>query len=81
MAMRLEQFNFDLPSEKIANRPVVPRDSARLLVVGDTLVDAKASDLPDFLQAGDLLVVNDTRVVPARLFGLRGAAKVQVTLD
>ena len=79
--MRLEQFNFDLPSEKIANRPVIPRDSARLLVVGDTLVDAKASNLPDFLRAGDLLVVNDTRVVPARLFGVRGAAKVQVTLD
>jgi S-adenosylmethionine:tRNA ribosyltransferase-isomerase len=79
--MRLEQFDFNLPSDKIANRPVVPRDSARLLFVGDTLVNAKVSDLPDFLQAGDLLIVNDTRVVPARLFGFRGAARVQVTLD
>ena len=79
--MRLEQFSFDLPSEKIAHHPAVPRDSARLLVVGDALVDSRVRNLADFLQAGDLLVINDTRVVPARLWGQCGSAKVQVTLD
>ena len=79
--MQLGQFSFDLPSEKIAHRPANPRDSARMLVVGDTLVDSRVRDLAKFLRAGDLLVVNATRVVPARLVGMCGSASVQITLD
>ena len=79
--MRVDAFNFDLPGERIANRPARPRDSARLLVVEDELTDAKVRDLPKFLRSGDLVVVNDTRVIPARLSGQRGQAKVEVTLD
>ena len=79
--MRVDAFNFDLPGEQIANRPARPRDNARLLVVEDELTDAKVRDLPEFLRSGDLVVVNDTRVIPARLSGQRGQAKVEVTLD
>ena len=79
--MQVEAFDFDLPRERIADRPVRPRDSARLLVVSEGLSDARVSDLPKYLCSGDLIVVNDTRVIPARLLGHRGKAKVQVTLD
>ena len=79
--MQVEAFDFDLPHERIADRPVRPRDSARLLVVSKGLSDARVSDLPNYLCPGDLIVVNDTRVIPARLLGYRGKAKVQVTLD
>ena len=84
--MRLEDFDFDLPERLIAVRPVRPRPAARLLVVeGATLRDAHVRDLPDLLRPGDRLVFNDTRVIPARLEGLRqrpGAegARVEVTL-
>ncbi|HWM48577.1 MAG TPA: tRNA preQ1(34) S-adenosylmethionine ribosyltransferase-isomerase QueA [Xanthobacteraceae bacterium] len=68
-------FDFDLPPERIALRPAVPRDSARLLVVkpdgSSGLEDRNVRDLPDLLRAGDVLVVNDTRVIPARLSGRR----------
>ncbi|MBO9708130.1 MAG: tRNA preQ1(34) S-adenosylmethionine ribosyltransferase-isomerase QueA [Caulobacter sp.] len=72
--MRLSDFDFHLPDEAIALRPAEPRDSARLLVVrpGQALEDRIVRDLPDFLRAGDALVFNDTRVIPARLMGLRG---------
>jgi S-adenosylmethionine:tRNA ribosyltransferase-isomerase len=73
--MRTDQFDFNLPPERIALRPAAPRDSARLLVVrpgGDPqLEDRSVGDLPDVLRAGDALVVNDTRVIPARLSGRR----------
>jgi len=73
--MRVDLFDFDLPPECIALRPVSPRDAARLLVVHPNaaaeLTDAHVYDLPDLLQPGDALVVNDTRVVPARLDGIR----------
>lgn len=70
--MKTADFDFDLPEERIALRPVDPRDSARLLVVGDgALQDRIICDLPDFLRTGDALVFNDTRVIPARLSGLR----------
>lgn len=70
--MRTADFDFDLPEDRIALRPVEPRDSARLLVVSDgALEDRIIRDLPDFLRPGDALVFNDTRVIPARLSGVR----------
>lgn len=70
--MRVDAFDFELPREMIADRPAFPRDAARLLVVGRTaLADRRVSDLPGLLDAGDILVLNDTRVIPARLHGLR----------
>ncbi|NWG24250.1 MAG: tRNA preQ1(34) S-adenosylmethionine ribosyltransferase-isomerase QueA [Pseudorhodoplanes sp.] len=73
--MRTDLFNFDLPPERIALRPVSPRDAARLLVVRPgqepEWEDRIVRDLPDLLRPGDALVVNDTRVIPARLFGRR----------
>ncbi len=78
--MRSDDFDFELPRAAIAQHPVSPRDAARLLVVDRTLDDRHVLDLPGLLRPGDLLVVNDTRVIPARLFGRRGAAKVEMTL-
>ena len=70
--MKLSDFDFDLPEDLIATRPASPRSSARLLVAqGDDLTDARVSDLPDWLRPGDRLVLNDTRVIPARLSGRR----------
>ena len=71
--MRTDLFDFDLPPERIALRPARPRDAARLLVVrpGGALEDRVVRDLPDLLQPGDQLVVNDTRVIPASLHGRR----------
>lgn len=81
--MRVDLFDFDLPPERIALRPAVPRDAARMLVVrGDSLTDRSVSDLPHELQPGDLLVFNDTRVIPAQLEGIRigGQAVIGATL-
>jgi S-adenosylmethionine:tRNA ribosyltransferase-isomerase len=80
--MHLDDFNFDLPRELIADQPAEPRDAARLLVVpaGGGLRDRRIADLPDLLRPGDLLVGNDTRVIPARLVGTRGVATVEITL-
>jgi len=85
--MRVDAFDFDLPDARIALRPARPRDSARLLVVGpDTahLADSAVSDLPDLLEPGDVLVFNDTKVIPARLTGTRerngAVANIEVTL-
>jgi len=70
--MRTADFDFHLPDDHIALRPAEPRDSARLLVINDgTLEDRIVRDLPDFLRPGDALVFNDTRVIPARLSGVR----------
>ncbi|HEY9234517.1 MULTISPECIES: tRNA preQ1(34) S-adenosylmethionine ribosyltransferase-isomerase QueA [Phenylobacterium] len=71
--MQLADFDFELPEDRIALRPVSPRDSARLLLVqpGQPLADLTVSDLPGLLRAGDMLVLNDTRVIPARLKGRR----------
>ena len=70
--MKTADFDFDLPDDHIALRPAEPRDSARLLVVRDGgLEDRIIRDLPDFLRPGDALVFNDTRVIPARLSGVR----------
>ena len=70
--MKTADFDFDLPDDRIALRPAEPRDAARLLVVRDgALEDRIIRDLPDFLRPGDALVFNDTRVIPARLSGVR----------
>ncbi|WP_242098056.1 tRNA preQ1(34) S-adenosylmethionine ribosyltransferase-isomerase QueA [Sphingomonas sp. CROZ-RG-20F-R02-07] len=74
-------FDFALPPESIALRPASPRDSARMLVLDGTATrDARVTDLPGALRAGDLLVFNDTRVIPAQLEGRRGDARVGATL-
>ena len=79
--MRVEDFDFTLPAAQIAQRPVEPRDASRLLrVTARGLSDHRAHDLPELLAPGDLLVFNDTKVVPARLAGLRGEARVSITL-
>jgi len=79
--MRVDLFDFDLPSERIALRPAKPRDSARLLVVdGDQIADRIVTDLPGLLRPGDVLVFNDTRVIPAQLEGRRGEASIGATL-
>ncbi len=77
--MKVDDFDFDLPQDLIAQRPASPRDRARLLL-GDGLVDKVMADLPGCLAAGDILVFNDTRVIPARLKGKRDEAGVEVTL-
>lgn len=79
--MRVADFDFELPPERIALRPVAPRDAARLLeVTSGGLTDLGIRDLPGRLRRGDVLVFNDTRVIPAQLTGRRGAATVGVTL-
>ncbi|MFQ5958881.1 MAG: tRNA preQ1(34) S-adenosylmethionine ribosyltransferase-isomerase QueA [Alphaproteobacteria bacterium] len=79
--MKVDAFDFHLPRELIAARPAVPRDSARLLEVrADGVGDRRFTDLPRLLRPGDLLVFNDTRVIPARLRGKRATAAVEVTL-
>ena len=79
--MRVDLFDFELPPESIALRPAEPRDSARMLVLagGDTQ-DRVVSELPSLLRAGDCLVFNDTRVIPAQLEGMRGDARIGATL-
>ncbi len=71
--MLVSEFDFDLPPDRIALHPVSPRDAARMLIVrpGQPLLDGKVTDLVDLLQPGDVLVVNDTRVLPAELKGIR----------
>jgi S-adenosylmethionine:tRNA ribosyltransferase-isomerase len=97
--MRVDLFDFHLPEERIALRPVSPRDAARLMMVGagaasgaeaasgaggPVIADRHVRDLPELLRPGDVVVVNDTRVIPARLLGVRSRgearARVEVTL-
>jgi len=86
--MRVDLFDFELPEDRIALRPAEPRDSARLLVVRPNGLpareDRRVSDLPGLLRPGDALVVNDTRVIPARLKGVRvragAVARIEATL-
>ena len=84
--MKLSDFDFELPEDLIALRPASPRDAARMLVVapGQPLRDRPVSDLPTFLRAGDIVVFNDTKVIPARLSGVRQrdgqTAAVEATL-
>ncbi len=79
--MRVDLFDFELPEDRIALRPATPRDAAKMLVLeGDAMRDAVVRDLPSLLRAGDCLVFNDTKVIPAQLEGLRGAARIGATL-
>ena len=79
--MRVDLFDFDLPPDRIALRPARPRDSARLLAVnGERISDHAVLDLPQLLDPGDVLVFNDTRVIPAQLEGRRGGASIGATL-
>jgi S-adenosylmethionine:tRNA ribosyltransferase-isomerase len=79
--VRVDLFDFDLPTDRIALRPASPRDSARLLLVeGSDISDRSVLDLPDLLRPGDVLLFNDTKVIPAQLDGRRGEARVGVTL-
>src|SRR5947209_9163652 len=81
--MQLADFDFDLPDANIALRPASPRDAARLLVVapGAPLRDLAVRDLPGELRAGDILVLNDTRVIAARLKGVRHREGRQVAVE
>ncbi len=84
--MRVDAFDFELPPERIALTPASPREAARMLVVDAdaALADRRIGDLPDFVRPGDALVVNDTRVIAARLTGIRvrgeSAAQIEATL-
>ncbi|MEN3791818.1 tRNA preQ1(34) S-adenosylmethionine ribosyltransferase-isomerase QueA [Fulvimarina sp. MAC3] len=88
--MRVDLFDFELPPERIALRPAEPRESAKLLGVSEAgLSDRLIADLPDLLTPGDVLVFNDTKVIPAQLFGVRtreglrdgeGIAQIEATL-
>ena len=79
--MRVDLFDFELPAERIALRPAEPRDSARLLAVrGQAISDHVVTELPALLRRGDLLVFNDTKVIPAQLEGRRGDAAIGATL-
>ncbi|MGZ8406531.1 MAG: S-adenosylmethionine:tRNA ribosyltransferase-isomerase, partial [Caulobacteraceae bacterium] len=84
--MRLSDFDFDLPEDRIALRPVSPRDASRLLSVPAEggFADRHVRDLPDLLREGDVLVLNNTKVIPARLNGVRtrdgSAVVVEATL-
>jgi len=79
--MRVDLFDFHLPPDRIALRPARPRDSARLLVVrGPDIADRQVVNLPQLLEPGDVLVFNDTKVIPAQLEGRRGDASIGATL-
>ena len=88
--MKLSDFDFDLPDDLIATRPARPRTASRLLVAAaDQITDAHVSDLTKWLRPGDRLVLNDTKVIPGRLFGTRtragqapgeGVSKIEITL-
>lgn len=80
--MRVDRFDFTLPKECIAEFPCEPRDAARMLEISPEYLHdhLHISDLPSLLKKGDVLVFNDTRVIPARVFGKRGEAKVEATL-
>jgi S-adenosylmethionine:tRNA ribosyltransferase-isomerase len=80
--MHIDDFDFALPRELIAPHPCEPRDAARLLVIpaSDGFEDRRIAELPMLLRPGDLLVFNDTKVIPGRLYGRRGEAEIEVTL-
>ena len=79
--MQVKLFDFKLPEELIAVRPAIPRDSARLLRINNAVCNNfQVKDLPGLLSKGDVLVLNNTRVIPARLIGWRDSVKIEVTL-
>ncbi len=80
--MQLSDFDYDLPESLIAQKPVEPRDASRMLAVSTSgeLTDSTIRSLPSFLRAGDILVLNDTKVIPAQLFATKGEATIGITL-
>ncbi|MEZ5694756.1 MAG: S-adenosylmethionine:tRNA ribosyltransferase-isomerase, partial [Altererythrobacter sp.] len=80
--MKVDLFDFELPPERIALRPASPRDSARILLADGAapFEDRVVRELPQLLRRGDVLVFNDTRVIPAQLEGRRGEARIGATL-
>jgi S-adenosylmethionine:tRNA ribosyltransferase-isomerase len=80
MGLKTADFDFPLSPDRIAQHPAKPRDSARLLVVGAGFLDRVVRDLPEILLPGDLMIVNDTKVIPAQLTGRKGEARIEVTL-
>ena len=78
--MRVDRFDFSLPEDLIAETPASPRDSARLLVIRESPEDRTITDLVDYLQPGDVMVFNNTKVIPAYLQGKRDATSIHVTL-
>lgn len=80
--MKVDIFDFDLDRSLIADKPASPRDSSKLLDLSeeDRITDRIFCELPEILHEGDVLVFNDTKVIPARLYGKRGEAQVEVTL-
>jgi S-adenosylmethionine:tRNA ribosyltransferase-isomerase len=83
--MHISLFDFELPEERIALRPVSPRHAAKMLIVQPdethSLCDASVCDLPSWLKSGDVLVLNNTKVIPARLYGVRWRGKVQAKIE
>lgn len=81
--MRVDLFDFELPQDSIALRPAEPRDAARLLLVrpGEPFADRVVRDLPDLLEPGDVMVFNDTRVIPAQLKGIRQRGEASATVE
>lgn len=78
--MRVDAFDFHLPPERIAHYPATPRDAAKLLHVSEALSDLQVRDLPELLNPGDILVFNDSRVIPARLFAEVNGKQIEVLL-
>src|SRR5687767_10123580 len=80
--MRVDLFDFDLPEDRIATQPASPRDSSRLLYLPaqEALQDKTVRDIPSLLRPGDVMVFNDTRVIPARIMGRRGDIGIEVLL-
>lgn len=80
--MRISEFNYELPDELIARYPTTERRGSRLLEIGDQLGDRSFGDLPKLLRAGDLLVFNDTKVIPARLHGRKeSGGRIEVLIE
>lgn len=79
--MKRSDFQYHLPPERIAARPAEPRDSARLLVDRAPFEETTVRHFPEYLNPGDVLVLNDTRVIPARLYGQRGETKIEILLN
>lgn len=78
--MKTAEFDFHLPESLIATEPANPRDSARMLLIGDDLRDLGVRDIPSLLKPNDVMVFNNTKVIPARLMAMRGAANIELLL-
>lgn len=78
--METDSFDFKIPKRLITQKPITPRDSARLLYVGNKLKDLNVQDLPKFIKKKNILVLNDTKVIPARFLGQKKTASIEITL-